>query len=116
MFLSKQQGKNASKKDKVASTAYATQLDKEIGNIAIQVRIVQDHEPRHFLKIFKGKLLTYLNEESTDSTKLFRIRGTCAEDVRAGELPPLASSLASDDVFILKSANHVYVWQGIVSI
>lgn len=116
MFLFFFQGKNASKKDKAASAIYAAQLDQEIGNVAIQVRVVQDYEPRHFLKIFKGKLLTYLNDDSTDSTKLFRIRGTCAEDVRAGELPPLASSLASDDVFILQSANAIYVWRGIVSI
>lgn len=115
MFLSTSQGKNASKKDKAASAIYAAQLDQEIGNVAIQVRVVQDHEPRHFMKIFKGKLLTYLNDDSTDSTKLFRIRGTCAEDVRAAELPPLASSLASDDVFILKSAKVIYIWKGIVS-
>lgn len=101
------QGKNASKPDKAASAIYAAQLDKEIGNVAIQVRVVQDYEPRHFLKIFKGKLLTYLNDATTASTKLFRIRGTCAEDVRAGELPAVASSLASDDVFILKSGNVV---------
>lgn len=115
-FLFALQGKNASKADKAASASYAAELDKETGNTAIEVRIVQDHEPRHFLKIFKGKLLTYLHDDSADATNLFRIRGTCAEDVRAGELPPLASSLASDDVFILKSANVVYVWKGIVSI
>lgn len=110
------QGKNASTKDKAASAIYAAQLDKEIKNVAIQVRVVQGHEPRHFLKIFKGKLLTYINGDSSDSTKLFRIRGTCTEDVRADELPALASSLASDDIFIVKTANVVYVWKGIVSI
>lgn len=95
---------------------HTAQLDNQIGGIGVQVRVVQGHEPRHFLKIFKGKLITYLNQDAASKTKLFRVRGTCSDDVRADELPAVASSLASDDVFILKTPSASYVWHGVVSI
>lgn len=79
------------------------------------MRVVQGYEPRHFLKIFKGKLITYIDNDVTGKTHLFRVRGTCAEDVRADELPSVAASLASDDVSILKTNNKAYIWNGIVS-
>lgn len=90
----------------------SVRIDRELGGKAIQVRVVQGHEPRHFLKIFKGKLITYIDTDASSKTKLFKIRGTCADDVRAVELPSVASSLASDDVFILQTADNVYIWNG----
>lgn len=85
-------------------------------NSAIQVRIVQGYEPRHFLKIFKGKLITYTTDDAINKTHLFRIRGTCADDVRADERPAVASSLASNDVFLLRTPTNAYIWNGIVSV
>lgn len=93
---------------------YTMQLDNELYGAAIQVRVAQGHEPRHFLKVFKGTLVTYI-DDSTEGVHLFRVRGTCAEDVRADELIAVASSLASDDVFILKTADITYIWNGVVS-
>lgn len=93
---------------------FTMQLDNELKGIATQIRIAQGHEPRHFLKIFKGKLISYIGDGS-DETKLIRVRGTCADDVRAVELPAIASSLASDDVFILQSVDALYIWNGAVS-
>lgn len=90
----------------------SVRLDKEVGGKAIQVRVVQGHEPRHFLKVFKGKLITYIDTDASGHTKLFKIRGTCAEDIRAVELTTVASSLASDDVFILQTTDNVYIWNG----
>lgn len=93
---------------------FTMQLDNELKGIATQIRVAQGHEPRHFLKIFKGKLISYIGDGSTDETKLFRVRGTCADDVRAVELPAIATSLASDDVFILQSVDALYIWNGAV--
>ena len=31
-------------------------LDNEVGGRAVQVRVTQGHEPRHFIKMFKGAL------------------------------------------------------------
>lgn len=110
------QGKNASDKDKASAAIYTSQLDRELNDAALQVRIAQGNEPRHFLKIFKGKLITYINDDSTESKHLFRIRGTCADDVRADEYEAVARSLASDDVFILRTPDQqAFVWHGLVS-
>lgn len=95
---------------------FTMQLDNELNGVATQIRVAQGHEPRHFLKIFKGKLVFYIEDGSSDAAKLFRVRGTCADDVRADELPAVASSLASDDVFILQSLDALYVWNGEVSL
>lgn len=79
---------------------------------AILVRTGQSHEPRHFLKIFKGKLITPFTEEPK-SAQLFRVRGTDATDVHATEVNCDASSLASGDVFALITLDHkVYIWIG----
>lgn len=77
------------------------------------------------LKIFKGKLVVFSGGRSSgfknvhdrdtydvDGTRLFRIRGTCAEDVRATQMPEVAASLASDDAFILETPSATYIWYG----
>lgn len=77
------------------------------------------------MKIFKGKLVVFsggkasgfknLREHDTydvDGTRLFRIRGTCAEDVRATQMPEVAASLASDDAFVLETPSTTYIWYG----
>lgn len=94
---------------------YTSQLDRELNDAALQVRIVQGFEPRHFLKIFKGKMVTYTTDDAADKTHLFRIRGTCADDVRADEREAIATSLASDDVFILRTPTNAFIWNGLVS-
>lgn len=79
---------------------------------AILVRTGQSHEPRHFLKIFKGKLITPFTEEPK-SAQLFRVRGTDASDVHASEVECGSSSLNSGDVFALVTLDHkVYIWIG----
>ncbi|XP_050098465.1 gelsolin-like isoform X1 [Anopheles aquasalis] len=112
------QGKTSSIKEKGASAIHAVRLDDELDGKAILVRAAQGSEPRHFMKLFKGKMVTFLGdydkeERNHASTRLFRVRGTCADDVRAEELEPTASSLASDDVFIVVSRAMSYVWYGV---
>lgn len=53
--------------------------------------------------------------DSVDDSRLFRIRGTCAEDVRADQLNAVTASLASDDVFVLETPETTFVWSGTVS-
>lgn len=102
-------------------------LDNELSGSAIQVRVVQGNEPRHFLKVFKGKLIVFsgghaagfknIQDNDTydvDGTRLFRIRGTCVEDVRADQMPEVAASLASGDAFVLETPATTYVWHGTV--
>ncbi|KAG4075921.1 hypothetical protein HA402_003747 [Bradysia odoriphaga] len=120
------QGKHSSIDEKAQSAIHAVRLDNELNGSAIQVRVTQGHEPRHFLKIFKGKMVVFsgghasgfknIQDNDTydvDGTRLFRIRGTLADDVRADQMPEVAASLASDDVFILETPNATYVWHGV---
>ncbi|XP_052860408.1 gelsolin isoform X1 [Anopheles cruzii] len=111
------QGKTSSTSEKGASAMHAVRLDDEVNGKAILVRASQGNEPRHFMKLFKGKMVTFLGDydkqERGSDTRLFRVRGTCADDVRAEELLPSASSLASDDVFIVVTPATTYLWHGV---
>lgn len=121
------QGKESTIDEKASSALHAVRLDNELGGKAIQVRVVQGQEPRHFIKIFKGKLFIFsggnasgfknINEVGADpnAPKLLRIRGTAEDDVRGEQLPAVAGSLASDDVFILHTPDVKYIWHGVVS-
>lgn len=82
---------------------------------AILVRCVQNHEPRHFIKMFKGKLITMINGMPT-GPQLFHIRGADETSVYAYEVKADSSSLATTDVFALvkNSENKVYIWIGLV--
>lgn len=119
------QGLQSTVDERAASALNAVKMDNELGGKAVQVRVVQGFEPRHFLKIFKGKLVTFTGGKASgfknlrdhdsydvDGTRLFRIRGTCAEDVRASQVDEVTANLASDDVFILETPSETYIWMG----
>lgn len=50
-------GKDSTQDEKAASAIHAVRLDNELGGRAVQVRVVQGYEPRHFLRIFQGKII-----------------------------------------------------------
>ena len=52
-------GNESSTDEKAASAFNAVKLDDEVGGKAIQVRVVQGMEPRHFIKMFGGKMIVY---------------------------------------------------------
>ncbi|KAF5272844.1 hypothetical protein FQR65_LT00440 [Abscondita terminalis] len=119
------QGNKSSIDEKAASAIQAVRLDNELGGKAVQIRVVQDFEPKHFLHMFKGKLITFLgghasgfkNVKEHDAyvegeTRLYRIRGTNEIDVRASQQLPSAKSLESDDVFIVDTGEHTWLWFG----
>merc|ERR1712136_382617 len=120
------QGNESSTDEKAASTFNAVKLDDEVGGKAIQVRVVQGMEPRHFIKMFGGKMIVYSGGKATgyknreeeysydvDGTSLFRVRGTCPEDVMGTQIQPeCASSLYTDDVFILENPSKTWIWAG----
>lgn len=119
------QGKHASILDKGASALQTVDVASKMTGGAIQVLVNQGCEPRHFLKIFKGKfIILFGNHEEFVKNKdaktkpteiqLYKIRGTTEDNVHAEQLPPLASSLASDDTFILTTPASTYVWNGVV--
>lgn len=48
--------------------------------------------------------------------RLFQVRGTDEMNTKATEVPARASSLNSNDVFLLKTKNVTYMWYGKASI
>ncbi|EDW16986.1 gelsolin isoform X1 [Drosophila mojavensis] len=101
---------NAAVKERAFEDGMALAVEQN----ALLVRTTQGHEPRHFYKIFKGKLLTSYTALPM-SAQLFRIRGTVESDIHASEVPADSSSLASGDAFALASTktHKVFIWQGL---
>ncbi|XP_023703559.1 gelsolin, cytoplasmic isoform X2 [Cryptotermes secundus] len=119
------QGQDSTQDERTASAVHTVQMDSKLGGRAVQVRVTQGHEPRHFLRIFKGKMVVFLGGKASgfrnlrdhdtydaDGTRLFQVRGTCPDDVRAVQVREVPSSLNSDDVFILETPNASYLWIG----
>lgn len=48
--------------------------------------------------------------------RLFQVRGTDETNTKATEVPARASSLNSNDVFLLKTMDDTYMWYGKASI
>ncbi|KAB0801152.1 hypothetical protein PPYR_05506 [Photinus pyralis] len=120
------QGNKSTLDDKAASAILTVKMDNdELGGRAVQIRVVQDYEPKHFLQIFKGKLIIFMGGHASGfinimdhdmyvpgGTRLYRVRGTNDFDVRASQQCPSAYSLESDDVFIVENTNHAWLWIG----
>lgn len=119
------QGNESSNDEKAASALQAVKMDDDLGGKAVQVRVAQGQEPRHFLMLFKGKMIVYMgghasgfknvHEHDTydaDGTRLFHVRGTCEADTRAVQVPEQAQYLSPDDVFVLETPAATYLWQG----
>ncbi|NXU21801.1 VILI protein, partial [Thalassarche chlororhynchos] len=113
------QGRQASR-DELAASAYQTViLDQKYNNEPVQVRVTMGKEPAHLMAIFKGKMVVYTggtsragSKEPTPSTRLFHVHGTNEYNTKAFEVPVRASSLNSNDVFVLKTPNCCYLWYG----
>lgn len=117
------QGKHSTIDEKASSAIFAVQLGRDLN--AVQVRVTQGNEPRHFLKLFHGAMIVFagghssgfngIQKEDTyenDGVRLFCVRGTTSDDVRAVQVTAQASSLASDDSFVLEKPDSTYVWHG----
>uniref|UniRef100_A0A8C5D217 Villin like n=1 Tax=Gadus morhua TaxID=8049 RepID=A0A8C5D217_GADMO len=113
------QGRHATRDEVTACAFQAVNVDNSLQGAAVQVRVVMGKEPRHFLAIFKGKLILFeggtgrpgVAPPSTD-TRLFQVRGTSELNTKATEVPARASSLNTNDVFLLKTPATSYLWYG----
>ncbi|XP_077304014.1 villin-1 [Lithobates pipiens] len=113
------QGRHASQ-DEIASSAYQSViLDQQYGGEPVQVRVTMGKEPPHLMAIFKGKMVVYEggtsradNDEPAPEIRLFHVYGTNEYNTKAFEVPVRASSLNSNDVFVLKTKGACYIWCG----
>ncbi|XP_026570500.1 advillin [Pseudonaja textilis] len=113
------QGRHATVDELAASAYLAVQMDQQFSGEPMQVRVNMGKEPRHFLAIFKGKLVIFEGgtsrkdrNELEPPVRLFQIRGIETFNRKAVEVPSSAASLNSNDVFLLKTQGHHYLWYG----
>nr|XP_020448652.1 advillin [Monopterus albus] len=113
------QGRHATQDELAASAFQAVALDQKYGNEPVQVRITMGKEPKHFMAIFKGKMVVFEGgtsrkgpSEPEPPVRLFQIHGSDPSNTKAIEVPALASSLNSNDVFLLNSQSGMYLWCG----
>lgn len=120
------QGSTAGQDEKGVAAAMAVELDTKMGGRAVQVRVVQNKEPPHFMAIFGNKLTIFSGgrassfekqqgekDEELGNSYLLHVRGSPdGRYVKAIQVPMKASSLNSNDVFVLMTPVVTYVWCG----
>lgn len=118
----------SSQDEKAAAAIHAFQLDDKYGGAPVQVRVVQNKEPDHFLLVFKGRMVVHAGGKASgfknradadsydvDGTRLFHVRGTNELNTRAVQVEEKASSLNSNDCFVLETPLCTYIWHGKVN-
>ncbi|XP_073644539.1 advillin isoform X2 [Tursiops truncatus] len=113
------QGRHASQDELAASAYQAVAVDRQFDGAPVQVRVTMGKEPRHFMAIFKGKLVIFEggtsrkgNAEPDPPVSLFQIQGNDKSNTKAVEVPAFTSSLNSNDVFLLRTQAEHYLWYG----
>ncbi|XP_043302432.1 advillin isoform X2 [Cervus canadensis] len=113
------QGRHASQDELAASAYQAAEVDQQFEGAPVQVRVTMGKEPRHFMAIFKGKLVIFEggtsrkgNTEPDPPVRLFQIQGHDKSNTKAVEVPAFTSSLNSNDVFLLRTQAEHYLWFG----
>ncbi|KAK9973237.1 hypothetical protein ABG768_023978 [Culter alburnus] len=110
--------------DELAASAFLTvKLDDSMGGSPVQVRVTQGQEPAHLMSLFKGKpMVIHLGGTSrkggqsrAGSTRLFHIRQSSTRATRAVEVEPSASKLNTNDVFVLKFPDGLFLWKGVAA-
>ncbi|RWS24426.1 villin-1-like protein [Leptotrombidium deliense] len=121
-------GNGASVDEKGTVALKTREMDeKQFGGRAVQVRVAEGKEPPQFTSIFGGQMVILKGgfksalrkgkkevvEEGVHGEKyLLNVRGTNKYITRAVEVDCIASSLNSNDCFVLFTPNIVYVWYG----
>ncbi|MGH0153909.1 UNVERIFIED_CONTAM: hypothetical protein FKN15_061888 [Acipenser sinensis] len=114
------QGSDSSQDEIGASAILSAQLDEELGGGPVQVRVIQGKEPAHLMSLFGGQpMVVYKGGTSRDGgqsapaeTRLFQVRANSAGFTRAVEVDACASSLNSNDAFVLVTPSASFVWVG----
>ncbi|KPP79643.1 advillin-like [Scleropages formosus] len=119
LILYTYEGRHASQDELAASAYQAVILDQTYGGQPVQVRVTMGKEPRHFMAMFKGKMVVFEGGTSRNGVvepeppiRLFQVCGSEPLNTKAIEVPAVAASLNSNDVFLLISQTGRYLWCG----
>lgn len=120
------QGDESSQDEKGASALLAKELDDQLGDRPMQVRVTQGKEPPHFRQLFQGSLIIHkggrasgfknradVDTTDTDGIALFHVRGTQPMNTCGIQVREVAASLNSADCFVLVTPASVYSWKGV---
>ncbi|KAL2090020.1 hypothetical protein ACEWY4_014708 [Coilia grayii] len=115
------QGLKCTQDELVASALLTVRLDDSMHGAPVQVRVTQGQEPAHLMSLFKGKpMIIHLGGTSrkggqsrVGSTRLFHIRQSSTRATRAVEVEPSAAFLNTNDVFVLKTQDSMFLWRGV---
>ncbi|KAG9341518.1 hypothetical protein JZ751_019023 [Albula glossodonta] len=108
--------------DELAASAFLTvKMDDSMGGSPVQVRVTQGQEPAHLMSLFKGRPMMIHSggtsrkggQTRAGSTRLFHIRQSSTRATRAVEVEPSAGFLNTNDVFVLKSPDSMFIWRGV---
>ncbi len=116
-------GNESSSDEKGAAALLTVQLDDSLGGKPVQVRVTQGKEPAHFRQLFKGRMIVYKGGNASgyskaggsvpqDDVALFHVRGTNALNTFGLQVNAVASSLNSEDSFVLVTPSTATVWLG----
>jgi len=117
-------GSNSSQDEQGAAALRTIELDQRLGGTPVQVRVVQGKEPTHFTAMFGGKMTVFQGghassfdgEEGQDvgipQSYLLQVRGTSQLTCKAIQEKFSASSLNTNDCFVLVNPDQVTVWFG----
>ncbi|XP_076001281.1 scinderin like b isoform X2 [Genypterus blacodes] len=114
------QGQKCTQDELVGSAFLTVKLDESMGGSPVQVRVTQGQEPPHLMSLFQGKPMiihtggtSRSGHSKAGTTRLFHIRQSSCNATRAVEVKPSASSLNTNDVFVLKTPSCLCVWRGV---
>jgi len=108
------QGRDSTINEKGTSAVLTIELDKEISGMVKEIRVVQYKEPKHFLQLFKGKMVIHAGKASkpfSTTAALYQIR-EYSNGVRGVQCHCRASSLTPMNTFVLALGKQFFVWFG----
>lgn len=108
------QGRDSSVNEKGTSALMTIQLDESIGGVAKEIRVVQNKEPRHFISIFKNRILIHKGKsaDTPASTRLFQVGQFEKDQIKAAEVTTSGTALNSNNCFVCFTPDTDYVWMG----
>ncbi|RUS90547.1 hypothetical protein EGW08_001724, partial [Elysia chlorotica] len=116
-------GSKSTQDEQGTAALMTVKKDDELGGAPVQVRVVQYKEPPHFMSMFGGKMVIFEGGKAGWASKgekdsgpgdkyMLQVRGTSALNCKAVQVPLRASSLNSNDVFVIFTKTAVYSWAG----
>lgn len=105
------------KNEKGTSAFLTKEMNDEIQNEGLQIRVVQNQEPVEFLQLFGNYYIVHqgkFNQHSSKSIQFFNISGTNPAECRAIELQCSKENLNTRHCFLIlnKSLSKIFIWKG----